>query len=320
MPLKISDNDYEPKFAALPPVAPFVLETLQGFNTMLTSTYKSYIDSIAAISSSEDLPVTLPISGISFSCLNTREVEPLSELAGVGRVDEGESAGLASNLRADLMTDTMPGIDIEESISGYARAFFKSGDLRSMTTDYGMRPGECFPNLMEILMTLKSINTSLAEMKGATEGGEEDLLVEAFNQLTTEFNRKFNKAFDINKGQRLAWGNYQLHPSNCRACSIITVSDTIENRGRKWKVRGSLDCSSAGCIILLKCISCRKGFITTCKQSVAHKVDSLAATWTHFVNAHQVELMVVEKVKKLSDKALEDARLQWQSKLMADQL
>ena len=130
MPLKISDNDndYEPKFAALPPVAPFVLETLQGFNTMLTSTYKSYIDSIAAISSSEDLPVTLPISGISFSCLNTREVEPLSELAGVGRVDEGESAGLASNLRADLMTDTMPGIDIEESISGYARAFFKSGE------------------------------------------------------------------------------------------------------------------------------------------------------------------------------------------------
>ena len=128
MPLKISDNDYEPKFAALPPVAPFVLETLQGFNTMLTSTYKSYIDSIAAISSSEDLPVTLPISGISFSCLNTREVEPLSELAGVGRVEEGESAGLASNLRADLMTDTMPGIDIEESISGYARAFFKSGE------------------------------------------------------------------------------------------------------------------------------------------------------------------------------------------------
>ena len=47
--------------------------------------------------------------------------------------------------------------------------------------------------------------------------------------------------------------------------------------GRKWKVRGSLDCSSAGCIILLKCISCR--FLHYQQNYASSQDQGLAQTW-----------------------------------------
>ena len=113
--------------AVLPKLPTEVAESLQGFSKVLNRTYRNYITTVATLTSPTAAQVSLPLSGLQYECKLGGEVEPLAEQAGVTRTDDGDNEKICSNLRADILSDTMPEINPKAPVNGAALAFYKSG-------------------------------------------------------------------------------------------------------------------------------------------------------------------------------------------------
>ena len=104
-----------------------------------------------------------------------------------------------SNVRSALLADTIPKINLMDPLNGYVLDFYNHGVYKSLVKDNGVREGEVFALLKDFLLVLQTISTSMKQMVPREEGEEEDLLVQAFEQLAISFKFKFDKAFDIKK-------------------------------------------------------------------------------------------------------------------------
>ena len=107
-----------------------------------------------------------------------------------------------SNVRSALLADTIPKINLMDPLNGYVLDFYNHGVYKSLVKDNGVREGDVFALLKDFLLVLQTISTSMKQMvprEEGEEGEEEDLLVQAFEQLAISFKFKFDKAFDIKK-------------------------------------------------------------------------------------------------------------------------
>ena len=104
-----------------------------------------------------------------------------------------------SNVRSALLADTIPKINLMDPLNGYVLDFYNHGVYKSLVKDNGVREGDVFALLKDFLLVLQTISTSMKQMVPREEGEEEDLLVQAFEQLAISFKFKFDKAFDIKK-------------------------------------------------------------------------------------------------------------------------
>merc|ERR1712147_269919 len=101
------------------------------------------------------------------------------------------------HIKNGLLTDTVPKISFDGMLNGFAVDFYNHGIWRCLITDNGIQEGEVFNLLNDFKFALKSIATSLQEMGPDQKTGEtDDLVIQAFTQLSENFLLRFEEAFD----------------------------------------------------------------------------------------------------------------------------
>ena len=139
-----------------------------------------------------------------------------------------------SNIRSELLADSIPKVNLEEPINSYIVDFYNHGNIysrtltnsegvsKSLVRDNMLQEGELFNLLRDALLVLQTLSTSLEEMAES----KDDLLVMAFHQLKGNFEEKFYKAFPHNRFWQKR-GCHIVHETNCAACSLLVPGSTI---------------------------------------------------------------------------------------------
>ena len=213
----------------LPSLAPQFEESLKEFNSGIDQSFAIYLNA-AAKHYKEEEKAELPLSGMSYKLGKSLGpaydmLSPFACLSGKdnSHVGKGEiqvkkitkkldvfqfglffahsllAQVIDSNVRSALLADTIPKINLMDPLNGYVLDFYNHGVYKSLVKDNGVREGEVFALLKDFLLVLQTISTSMKQMVPREEGEEEDLLVQAFEQLAISFKFKFDKAFDIKK-------------------------------------------------------------------------------------------------------------------------
>jgi len=311
----------------LPPLAPQFEESLVEFNAGIDKTFAIYLNS-AAKHYKEEEEAELPLSGLSYKLGKTLGpaydmLSPFACLSGKdnSHVSKGEIQVIDSNVRSDLLADTIPKINLSDPLNGYVLDFYNHGVYKSLVKDNGVREGEVFALLKDFLLVLQTISTSLKQMAPVEEGEEEDLLVLAFEQLAIAFKLKFDKAFDIKKEYK-AKGCYAIHNHNCEACEIIVESNTIsgiQGGGKKGvKLRERFTCESSWVVLVVTCKNCKTQYVATCMVTVAKKVKQAGGALLGSKHqGHNFGVSIVDRVSAGNLKELEQKKFSWASKLKA---
>ena len=148
-----------------------------------------------------------------------------------------------SNIRSELLADSIPKVYLDEPINSYIVDFYNHGTIyyvtfnisegvsKSLVRDNMLQEGELFNLLRDALLVLQTLSTSLQEMAE----NHDDLLVMAFNQLKGNFEEKFYKAFPHNR----LWqkhGCHIVHEANCAACNLLVSGSTVHSLKSTKKV------------------------------------------------------------------------------------
>jgi len=303
----------------LSPPSDAVMSSLRKFNNDLTLSRCAYIQSLATLQTSPRLSVHLPLSGGLFEFTDcTTELDPIAKHTGILKIDYERPHQLPSNIRKDFFVESLPTLNLEANVNGYALEFFMNGDPGYVIGDYGIMEGDCHNALRDVNMLLISIYTSLKQIGCSSQDYVTDDIIEAFRIISNKYNTQFCTAYG---GRLRRFGSYKLHTSDCFACSLIVETDVIKLEGlNQFEVRGELNCSSEYCVILLYCEDCRKKWLTSCVGCVSDKMKSLRS-FSHFSKKdHQVRMIIASDLKKTnrSVELLMRERSLWQKRLNLD--
>jgi hypothetical protein len=108
---------------------------------------------------------------------------------------------MSSLFLSQVFTDVkvIPVVDLETIYNGYAWDFYNHGVAAAIKNDNGLKLGEDFTLLLDFLLMLKVIKTSLSELESVNKN---DQVLRTFNILEETFNDKFQKAYNRSYGLR----------------------------------------------------------------------------------------------------------------------
>ncbi|KAJ9596453.1 hypothetical protein L9F63_012537 [Diploptera punctata] len=221
-PLKLHANAVNKQYynskVILPPLPNYVREVLEDYNEQVLYIFDNYFKSVADHcfkSMGEDnvlpmsktkfepkTPFNLQTEGCDTKTLeqqiseNSEQRTICSSFAALsGQTDEQlYSHRTASNIRHDVFTDVkiVPLLELDEVYNGYAWDFYTHGIAAAMQRDNNLRQGDDFAKLLDFLLVLQCIETSLSELEPLKE---DDAILKTFKFVTEEFNEKFYKAY-----------------------------------------------------------------------------------------------------------------------------
>ena len=217
--------------------------------------------------------------------------------------------------------------------------FYSLGIWRCLITDNGIQEGEVFNLLNDFKFALKSIATSLQEMGPDQKTGEtDDLVIQAFTQLSENFLLRFEEAFDTGV-KYVPNGCNAIHTRNCQACDLLVEGvQIISLKGsKKFKIRDRYTCETTWVVYAITCTDCKTQYVGTTVPSSANKVAEILASGEPFETRHrghnvsyfsfnlihrfiaylQLLLSIIDGTNSGDFKGLNDKKIGWISKLFA---
>lgn len=91
----------------------------------------------------------------------------------------------------------IPVVELYETYNGYAWDFYNHGVSVAIQRDNRLRAGDDFRLLQDFLLMLRTIRTSLLELKPISG---KDRVLQTFTTVEYNFRSKFNKAYGTNFG------------------------------------------------------------------------------------------------------------------------
>ena len=167
--------------------------------------------------------------------------------------------------------------------------FYSLGIWRCLITDNGIQEGEVFNLLNDFKFALKSIATSLQEMGPDQKTGEtDDLVIQAFTQLSENFLLRFEEAFDTGV-KYVPNGCNAIHTRNCQACDLLVEGvQIISLKGsKKFKIRDRYTCETTWVVYAITCTDCKTQYVGTTVPSSANKVAEILASGEPFETRHR---------------------------------
>jgi hypothetical protein len=101
---------------------------------------------------------------------------------------------MTSLFLSQVFTDVkvVPVVDLETTYNGYAWDFYNHGTAAAIKNDNGLKHGEDYSLLLDFLLMLKVIKTSLSEFESVDKN---DQVLRTFNIVEETFDGKFKKAY-----------------------------------------------------------------------------------------------------------------------------
>jgi len=322
-------NKFQNSKVLLPEIPEVFKKCLQEFNDNIDKNFDNYLNSAAQIFKGE-LDNDLPISGENHE-LGKQDlgneytlVSPFSVLSGMSNASIGKKdiKVINSNIKNGLLTDTVPKISFDGMLNGFAVDFYNHGIWRSLITDNGIQEGEVFNLLNDFKFALKSIATSLQEMGPDQKTGEtDDLVIQAFTQLSENFLLRFEEAFDTGV-KYVPNGCNAIHTRNCQACDLLVEgTQIISLKGsKKFKIRDRYTCESTWVVYAITCTDCKTQYVGTTVPSSANKVADILGSGEPFEvrhRGHNLLLSIIDGTNSGDFKGLNDKKIGWISKLFA---
>jgi superfamily II RNA helicase len=313
----------------LPELPEVFKKCLQEFNDNIDQNFHNYLNSAAEIFKDE-LDDNLPISKEKHN-LGKKDlgksydlVSPFSVLSGMSNSSIGKNdiQVIKSNIKTGLLTDTIPKISFDVMLNGFAVDFYNHGIWRCLITDNGIQEGNVFNLLNDFKFALKSIATSLQEMAPDQKTGEsDDLVVQAFTQLSENFLVRFEEAFDTGV-KYVPNGCNAIHTRNCQACDLLVEgTQIISLKGsKKFKIRDRFTCETTWVVYAITCTDCKTQFVGTTVPSSANKVAEILGSGEPFEvrhRGHNLLLSIIDGTNSGDFKGLNDKKIGWISKLFA---
>ncbi|XP_069688131.1 probable ATP-dependent RNA helicase DDX60 [Periplaneta americana] len=214
---KMETAKFENSKVVLPPLPPEVREVLEMYNNEVNYIFDNYFRNVTMQIEKEMGPDTsLPLSRVKFEpqetfCPATEGPMDLekyimdtcnqnticSSFAALsGHSDDGlySSSDTITNIRHQVFTDVkvVPLVEMDTTYNGYAWDFYNHGNQKAMRNDNKLRQGDDFSLLLDFLLVLKVIKTTLEEFQPIDEG---DAVFKTFSIIEEEFRSKFEKAY-----------------------------------------------------------------------------------------------------------------------------
>jgi len=322
-------NKFQNSKVLLPELPEVFKNCLQEFNDNIDKNFDNYLNSAAEIFK-DDLDDNLPISkekhnlgkqdlGHAYSL-----VSPFSALSGMSNssVGKDEIRVISSNIKNGLLTDTIPKISFDVILNGFALDFYNHGIWRCLITDNGIQEGNVFQLLNDFKFALKSIATSLQEMGPDQSTGEsDDIVVQAFTQLSENFLLRFEEAFDTGV-KYVPNGCNVICTRNCKACDMLVEgTQIISLKGsKKFKIRDRFTCETTWVVYAITDTDSKTQFVGTTVSSCANKINELLTPGEPFEvrhRGHNLLLSIIDGTNSGDFKGLNDKKIGWISKLFA---
>lgn len=87
---------------------------------------------------------------------------------------------------------TIPVIDLNRKLNGYALDFYRHGIIEAIRKDNGLKQGAEFTLIKDFYLLIKTIVVSLEEMKVKDEN---DVVLGHFKKLSDKYGELYDKAF-----------------------------------------------------------------------------------------------------------------------------
>jgi hypothetical protein len=152
-------------------------------------------------------------------------------------------------------------------------------------------------------------------------GETDDLVIQAFTQLSENFLLRFEEAFDTGV-KYVPNGCSVICTRNCQACDLLVEGTQIVSLkgSKKFKIRDRYTCESTWVVYVITSTDGKMQYVGTTVSSVANKVAEILAPGEPFEvrhRGHNLLLSIVEGTNSGDFKGLNDKKIGWISKLFA---
>ena len=119
-------------------------------------------------------------------------------------------------------------------------------------------------------------------------GETDDLVIQAFTQLSENFLLRFEEAFDTGV-KYVPNGCNAIHTRNCQACDLLVEGvQIISLKGsKKFKIRDRYTCETTWVVYAITCTDCKTQYVGTTVPSSANKVAEILASGEPFETRHR---------------------------------
>ena len=119
-------------------------------------------------------------------------------------------------------------------------------------------------------------------------GETDDLVIQAFTQLSENFLLRFEEAFDTGV-KYVPNGCNAIHTRNCQACDLLVEgTQIISLKGsKKFKIRDRYTCETTWVVYAITCTDCKTQYVGTTVPSSANKVAEILASGEPFETRHR---------------------------------